>query len=183
MSNATRILAALPALLLLALVARPARADLMPEREVKKIRKAFKTTKTAALYRTEVVVNAGGDPGPAIGPFGKKITFHWEWIPGEKPALRRAELEGMAGTHSYRRDYLFAGKGQLLFALRREPAAADPGKDVTERLYFYNGSVFRYLKGKTSTDEIGEEISMIAGEEEIGAETLLKIFNGLREVQ
>lgn len=101
------------------------------------------------LYSTVVNINSGDMSFPAVGVFGRTVTFYWTAEPWNTPAnvLVKAVVSSRVSAVEESAEYLYDYWGGLLFC------CIEGGIDKVEhRFYFSEGRLIRFMEG----DEIND---------------------------
>jgi len=92
---------------------------------------------TDGLYRTEIVVNAGNAPFPALGDYLVTITLYWTSEAGES-ALAMAVRSGTYAAHSEYEELMWDDSGDLQFRFFSWDNATGERNEI--RRWYANGS-------------------------------------------
>jgi hypothetical protein len=101
------------------------------------------------LYSTVVNINSGEMSFPAVGVFGRTVTFYWTAEPWNTPAnvLVKAVVSSRVSAVEESAEYLYDYWGELLFCYIKG------GIDQVEhRFYFSEGRLIRFMEGDDIND-------------------------------
>lgn len=101
------------------------------------------------LYSTVVNINSGEMSFPAVGVFGRTVTFYWTAEPWNTPAnvLVKAVVSSRVSAVEESAEYLYDYRGGLLFCF------IEGGIDQVEhRFYFSEGRLIRFMEGDDIND-------------------------------
>jgi hypothetical protein len=101
------------------------------------------------LYSTVVNINSGEMSFPAVGVFGRTVTFYWTADPWNTPAnvLVKAVVSSRVSAVEESAEYLYDYWGGLLFCY------IEGGIDQVEhRFYFSEGRLIRFMEGDDIND-------------------------------
>lgn len=107
------------------------------------------------LYTTVVDVNSGDKPFPAVGVFGKTVTFYWTAEPWNTPSnvLVKAVVSSSVSAVEEWAEYLYDYSGGLLFCF------TSGGYDQVEhRFYFSEGRLVRFMDGDEVNNSPGQSL-------------------------
>ncbi len=111
------------------------------------------------LYTTVVNINSEDMPFPAVGVFGKTVTFYWTAEPWNTPAyvLVKAVVSSSVSAVEETAEYLYDCAGDLRFCL------ISGGLDQVEhRFYFSEGRLVRFMDGDVINDSPDQSLGNAA---------------------
>jgi len=111
------------------------------------------------LYTTVVNINSEDMPFPAVGVFGRTVTFYWTAEPWNTPAnvLVKAVVSSRISAVEETDEYLYDYWGGLLFCY------IEGGIDQVEhRFYFSEGRLVRFMDGDVINDSPDQSLGNAA---------------------
>ncbi len=96
------------------------------------------------FYTTVVHINSGNMSFPAVGVFGRTMTFYWLAEPWNTPANRlvKAVVSSRVSAVEESAEYLYDESGGLVFCF-----IAGGYEEVEHRFYFSDGHLLSFMDG------------------------------------